>query len=658
MPFPSGTDPTTVRQLLLQHNFSPLVSVQSTHNADVLFQRQCLNDSVSVLQVLKPYGNNAKYSVPNQRFKITNSALITRTYSSFPVRFEPSLPELLSVHNADTSSSSEQLKSLFSISSLELLLKSSNQASSISARSHDKLYLEFFRMVISSNQVVSFDTLNHPVSQIFVIDYHTDTLETLRKLIVDFRNYNFPKYFQISDLLIHIFVVYDSQMVSEQDVSTYQTNIQANLSVSSTAVPLSMVASNDTAYVKLSKLESATIEEEVQSVQLQHSKELSDNDLYLKLPKALDTVLKSRCHDFISRFLIPHMEAKLRIWGDQILAPKKSIAGRFFSVSRKLFNNNSSSDLSQTQQSQFNHKENFYHRSSNEQAIRKLADWSLILKDFKYAYSTYDLIKKDYINDKAWVYVASTQGMCIVSLLLTQTQPLASDTPPQAPDKNTLRKIRHDIIEPYIDNLSYSFKSRLNVKTYAIRAYLVVAELLLSMGMMFNIPWWFGDLIESYYLKCMGEIDSHLASNMNNPQVIRALLYERLGYASSQNHLVPGEFKWLLGEKHEIIPEREVKQDTQEIADEKENEASEQEMYVNEHKLHSDKPNALLGLTRFRKSAAWYLLSMREWLDLKDKEYVKLLMNNVSECFEVPKLTDNWYDRPESLLGILKLKSK
>lgn len=652
MPFPAGTDPTTVRQLLLQHNFLPLVSVQSTHNADVLFQRQCLNDLLSALQVFKPYGNNARYSVPNQRFKITNSALITRTYSLFPVRFEPSLPELMMVH--DASSSPEKLKSLFSISSLELLLKNLNQASSISARPHDKLYLELFRMVISSNQIVLFDTLNHPVSQIFVIDYHTDTLETVRKLIVEFRNYNFPKYFQIADLLIHIFVVYDSQMVLEQDVNAYQTNLQSNLSVSSTPVPLLMVASNDTAYVKISKLESATIEEEVQSIQLQNSKELTENDTHLTLPKALDTVLKSRCHEFINRHLIPHMEAKLRVWGDQILAPKKSIAGRFFSVSRKLFNNNSSSDLNQTQQSLFNHKENYYHRSSTEQAIRKLADWSLILKDFKYAYSTYDLIKKDYTNDKAWVYVASTQGMCIISLLLTQTQPVASDTPPQAPDKNTLRKIRHDIIEPYIDNLFYTFKSRLNVKTYAIRAYLVVAELLLSMSMMFHIPWWFGDLIESYYLKCMGEIDAHLASTANSPQVIRALLYERLGYASSHNHLVPGEFKWLLSEKHEILPKREVKEDTQEITED--NDTKEKDMYFNEQKLYTNKPNALIGLTRFRKSAAWYLLAMREWLELKDKDYVKQLMANVSECFEVPELTGEWYDRPESLLGVIKLK--
>lgn len=45
------------------------------------------------------------------------------------------------------------------------------------------------------------------MAQVFVIDYENDTIDDLRKLIVEFRNYNFPKYFQIDDLLMHVFVV-------------------------------------------------------------------------------------------------------------------------------------------------------------------------------------------------------------------------------------------------------------------------------------------------------------------------------------------------------------------------------------------------------------------------------------------------------------------
>lgn len=96
-------------------------------------------------------------------------------------------------------------------------------------------------------------------------------------------------------------------------------------------------------------------------------------------------------------------------------------------VSKKIFNTNNSLE---SPTGNFNYQENFYYKSTPEQTIRKLADWSLILKDFKYAYSTYDLIKKDYVNDKAWAYVASTQEMCMVSLLLAQTQQVSPQIPP------------------------------------------------------------------------------------------------------------------------------------------------------------------------------------------------------------------------------------
>lgn len=635
MPF-SGADPSTIRQLLLQHTFLPLISVQSTHNADALFQKECLNSLLSVLLVWKPYGNNAKYGVPNQAYKITNTLLITRTYGSFPVRFDPSLPELMTVHNSEAAP--DKLRGLFSILSLDLLLKNAAQHQTAPpVRSEDNLYMNFFRKVITTNRIVLFDTLNHPVSQVFVIDFQTDSVDVLRLLIVEFRNFAFPKFFQIADLLIHVFVLFNSQEVKEADVAEFQARIRTDLSVTSTAVP--MFQSTEQSFVKMSKFENATIDEEVQQISLQQSKE-DDDDEYLKVPKSLDTTLRGKFHEYISKVLIPHMERKIRTWDDLILSPKKSITGRFFSVSRKLFNNNGQQAHTPSPSGTFNFQGNYYHRSSPEQAIRKLADWSLILKDFKYAYSTYDLIKKDYTNDKAWVYVASTQEMCIVSLLLAQTQPLASDTLPQPPDKNTLRKIRHDIIEPYIDNLSYTFKSRLNVPTYAIKTYLIVAELLLNMSIMFNIPWWWNDLIERYYLKCMGEFDSHLAAS-KSPQVIRAILYERLGYTSGRSFFVAGEYK------------RFVTQAFGESAEKKQEEVKEGH-YENISKLSPDKDNSLKGLTRFRKSSLWYILAMRDWLQLQDTHQMQYLIKNIAVKYNIAGKNDVWYDRGDLVLGQIK----
>ncbi|SGZ46789.1 CIC11C00000003912 [Sungouiella intermedia] len=634
-----GVDPSTIRQLLLQHTFLPLISLQLTHNADLMFQQACQNSLILVLQAIQPYGNNAKHGVTGQAYKLTNTQLITRMYGLFPVRFEPLLPELLTVHNPSDS----KLTGLFSISSLELILKKLSQSQDASQKNpFSDLYLNMFRRVITSNKVVLFDTLNHPVSQIFVIDFENDSIEVLRQMIVEFRNFTFPKYFQMSDLLVHVFILYNANVSSESEVAKFQNDIRTNLTVTSTAVPMSL-SEADTQFVRVA-YDNVTIDCEVQKMSFQQGKATQEGDEDdLQIPRELDITLRGSIFEYISKFLIPHMERKIRTWDDLILSPKKSIASQFFSVSRKLFK--SSGELVSQAHSveSYNSVHNYYHRSSPEQSIRKLADWSLMLKDFKYAYSTYDLIKKDYTNDKAWVYVAATQEMCIISLLLAQTQPLASDTLPQPPDKNTLRKIRHDIIEPYIDNLSYTFKSRFNVKTYAIKSYLVVAELLLNMSIMFNIPWWWSDLIESYYLKCMMEIDAHLASIGNGPQAIKAVLYERIGYSIGQFSYVPYGYRNLLASAFET-----------EENENKEMEKEKDGTYVNVLKILPPKDNAIKGLTRFRKRSLWYILSMREWLKLENLQQVKSLVDDGVLQFNMKETTGEWYDRHDLILATIR----
>ncbi|KAK6203197.1 ER-golgi trafficking TRAPP I complex 85 kDa subunit-domain-containing protein [Scheffersomyces amazonensis] len=684
MDYPKGLDPYTARQHLLHHTYSPLISIQSSLNSDILFQSILNNNDISTLQIFKPYGNNARYSIPNQSFKITNSQLITKSYPSFPVRFEPSLPELLSVYNTSSSSISQSnsstttttststttninnsttpsggqpLNQLFSISSLEVLLKH------LSLTSHDKeLYLAFYNKIITSNKIVPFETFNHPIAQIFIVDFENDSIESLRKMIVEFRNFSFPKFFQIDDLLIHTFILYDSNKFSTNDLFNFQNQIRSTLNINSSIIPIIQPLSNDS-LVKLSIIENSTIEEDLQRIALQ---EQSSNSIpstnYIQIPKSIDSIIRNKLFEFINKYLIPHMQTKIRLWDDQRLQPKKSITGRIFSVSRKLFNNNNNSNNNNNNNSDsnlnnssnsninsgsFNYNEHYYHKSSSEQIIRKLADWSLILKDFKYAYSTYDLIKKDYTNDRAWVYVASIQEMCIVSLLLAQTQEGNINTI----DKNTLRRIRHDIIEPYIDNLSYTFKSRLNIKTYSLRTIIIIIELLLCISTAFNVSWFFNDLVERYLRKLIDEFDNHLSSS--TPQAIRAVLFERLGYTLGKcTYISEVNLHYLNIDKfnQEKLPKSEK--------DEPENEEG---YYHNPYKLNPTTSTSVTGLTRFRKSSIWYLLSIKQWIDLKRIKQIQYLLGNIRLIYNIDSLDNinninniNWYDRNDLLLGFVK----
>lgn len=650
--------------------------MQASHNADLHIQRSLNNSNVSFLQFVKPYGNNARYSVPGQTFKITNTQLITKLYPSFPIRFELSLPELLSITRANSqqlqlqSANASSIKSsnasdsallpLFSISSLELLLKHKAKESLEldSAGDFDEdIYLNFFTKIITSNKLVPFETFNHPISQVFAIDFHNDTIDDLRKLIVDFRNFNFPKFFQIDDLLIHVFILYDPNVSELKDLIELQNNVKKLLSILSTliGIPQEPVNLDGEGAVSVTINENSTIEEDLQRISLNQGNES------LKVSQSIDTMIKKRLYEYINKFIIPHMEKKIRVWDDLVLSPKKSITGRFFSVSKLFFNNNSNSNKSSPEpqssssnstSSSFNYQENYYHKSSPEQTIRKLADWSLILKDFKYAYSTYDLIKKDYTNDKAWVYVASTQEICIVSLLLAQTQQLNQNpnlledsTPPPGasqqqsitsvvPDRNTFRKIRHDIIEPYCDNLLYTFKSRFNLRSYGLKALLVFVELLLCLSLHQNSSWWWNDLIEKYLYKCIDDFEKHL---VNGGQVIRALLFERLGYSFGKCVYLGQMETMRLVERRQ----REVKVEVEEG------------MYVNPHKIRNRDVH-FTGLTKYKKSSLWYLLSIREWLELKNYKQVGYLIQNIQCLFNIKELTDQWYDRNDLLLGFAK----
>jgi hypothetical protein len=652
MDYPFGLDPYTSRQHLLHHTYSPLISIQSTNNADAVFQKLLNNDEISVLQVLKPYGNNAKYSIPNQSFKIINNQLITKNYPSFPVRFEPGLSTLVDLVAANSNQ-------LFSITSLEHLLRQLSTNAE-----NDDLYLKLFNKIIISNKLVPFETFNHPILQIFVIDYESCSLQDLRTLIVNFRNSSFPKYFQINDLLVHVFVVYHESQTSLNDITQFQNRIKSSLNIYSTVIPivdsepLREGCDDVTKFIKVNLSENSTIQEDLQRLTLQQQSKRATGATHLNIPKSIDKVLRNKLYEFISKHLIPHMQTKIRAWDDQVLQPRKSITNRFFLASKKIFNTSNTSSDNPT--GNFNYQESFYYKSTTEQTIRKLADWSLILKDFKYAYSTYDLIKKDYINDKAWAYVASTQEMCMVSLLLAQTQQV---TPQNIPDKNMLRKIRHDIIEPYMDNLSYTFVSRLNLKTYNLRTLIIVVELLLCMSNYYNISNWWNDLIEKYLGTCVYEFDQHLMAKNQLSQIIKAILYERIGYSFGRCINLPD--RTLIDFNEVIITNITHKvpttlKDDENISEQEENTEDTEEYYKNPNKLLAPANSKVAGLTRFRKSSIWYLFSIKEWMSVKNYKQVEYLMNNIKLVYNIWDLNPEkfWYDRGDLLLGYIKRSLK
>jgi len=100
--------------------------------------------------------------------------------------------------------------------------------------------------------------------------------------------------------------------------------------------------------------------------------------------------------------------------------------------------------------------------------MRKLADFAFMLRDYKLAQSTYDILRGDFNNDKAWKYYAGASEMAALSMLLN-SQGLSVKT-------------RMENLDQLLEAASYSYITRCIAPYYALRTLAIAPELLKAHG--------------------------------------------------------------------------------------------------------------------------------------------------------------------------------
>lgn len=183
--------------------------------------------------------------------------------------------------------------------------------------------------------------------------------------------------------------------------------------------------------------------------------------------------IKAFVRELVAQSVIPFMENRIAIWNDQVASRRRGISGRFMSMSRRWagFGSGSRSGLTGSGSgSSGNYDANlgFYRPDAPEAVLRKLGDFAFMLRDWKLAGNTYELLRADYGNDKAWRYHAGTHEMCAVSTLLN---PLTMPA-----------KVKLEAIEQLIDTACYSYLTRCSDATNTLRCLTLVSELLKSRG--------------------------------------------------------------------------------------------------------------------------------------------------------------------------------
>jgi len=179
----------------------------------------------------------------------------------------------------------------------------------------------------------------------------------------------------------------------------------------------------------------------------------------------------------VTQSIVPFMESRVTAWNDQVASRRRGISGRFISLSKRWTGFGSSpksvsaSGLSGTSSpsgSNYDSLQGFYGPDTAEATMRKLADYAFMLRDWKLAQSTYELLRTDFGSDKAWKYHAGANEMAAISSLL-------------GPQAMTSRS-RSESIDQMLETASYSYITRCSAPYAALRCLALGVELLKLRG--------------------------------------------------------------------------------------------------------------------------------------------------------------------------------
>ncbi|KAL9629514.1 MAG: hypothetical protein Q9164_006849 [Protoblastenia rupestris] len=202
------------------------------------------------------------------------------------------------------------------------------------------------------------------------------------------------------------------------------------------------------------------------------------------------TAINALIREMVTQSIVPFMESRVMTWNDQVASRRRGFSGRFMSLSKRwtVFgsskgSNATSNSVGNSSGSNYDAQHAFYPPEAPEAVMRHLADYAIMLRDWKLAYSTYDFVRADFGHDKAWAYHAAANEMAAVSVLLLSS--------PQS-------KSRLDVIDQLLETAVYSYLTRVSSPFEATRCLVIGMELLQTHGPLAadHAAKWAGRLLE------------------------------------------------------------------------------------------------------------------------------------------------------------------
>ncbi|KAK5105781.1 hypothetical protein LTR62_002161 [Meristemomyces frigidus] len=490
---------TESRQLIVRA-YAPHVSVLASHDTEELVRHKGVDGGL--LELLRPYGERVQGKVT-----IRDSAGVSRSWEDYGIRFagvkdgleSPRVADRRSIdsegggkRNGQRSSMQEykpaRLRSGGDVPQIEQLVErhltfAEEQSAPVEMdylthkdvqqdhpNAPSPFYLLYLRRLLSGLPMVPSETLSHPVATVIAISSRSaNPIEELRTLFHSSNQgeHRLPQWVH-NEFLRYYVLVHDEDY---DDITTSMTlfdQMKRHFGLHCHLLRLrsAQCMPSDDGAVKLPHCEWTSAAEELAEITRRETSEDEDDST----PCIFETdanAIRAFVREMVTQSIVPSMERASATWNDQVASRRRGLSGRFMSLSKRFtaFGGRTSSvpTLAGTG-SNYDSLQGFYRPDAPEAIMRKLADYGMMLRDYKLAFSTFEILCQDFKSDKAWRYYAGANEMAAISSLLSATASSA--------------RTRLEGIDQYLETAYYSYISRVAAPYNALRTLVIGAELL------------------------------------------------------------------------------------------------------------------------------------------------------------------------------------
>lgn len=476
-------------------SFVPNVSVYASEDTEILIKNKGIQ--YGLWELLRPFGEEIQGKI-----SVRDSQGMSRSFEDFAIRFtrfgeniehpDPDISNTQTMPNTEAAglqgiterdrASLAQIESIVdrhlafaecstsnrSVPAMDSLQQGLDRAS---ASPYYSLYL---RRLLSGTPIVPHETFAHPVACVIAISSRNDApIEELRKLYSETNqgSKRLPPWVD-NDYLRYYILVHDEENDDINRSMGLFEQMKRHLGLHCHLLRLrcSKSAQTDDDSMPLPPSDWMPAAEELARIgRSENGEDFEDPTQYIFESDA--TAIRTFVREMVTQSIIPTMERHISIWNDQVASRRRGITGRFMNLSRKWtgFGGTSRSSSGGSLHSRDSYDTAGYYRADSAEAIiRKLADFAFMLRDWKLAHSTYELLRSDFSESKAWKYHAAANEMAAISLLIAPL-PLTS-------------KSRADSADQMLESAFYSYGTRCSSPFAATRCLLLAIELLRARG--------------------------------------------------------------------------------------------------------------------------------------------------------------------------------